>query len=270
MFKEQRKNLKHYLRFYRTVVLVNIARDMQYRLDFLVGTFATIGWTMITMVFLAAIYGKVPNIVGWTYYELLALLGFYRLIEGVGEFIFYRSFKKFSEDIRKGRLDMLITKPVDFQFYVSTRYITIDAVSSALVGFAIFWYGLRGAPHSFTPSTLVVFGALCFSGFLIHYSLWVFVHAFNFWLVKVDNLRNLIHGIVGTTRFPPEAYGRRTEVFMSFVIPLALVAAFPVKTLLSRADWWYLPFSIFVAFTLFILSRKFFYYALKSYSSEGG
>lgn len=262
--------LQHYLRFYRTVVLVNVTRAMQYRLDFLVGTFATVGWTVITIVFLAAIFGKVPNIAGWTYFELIALLGFYRLIEGLGEFIFYRSFKKFSEDIRRGRLDMLLTKPVDFQFYVSTRFISIEAISSALTGLAIFWYGLSHSSYVLTPISLAAFIGLCLSGFLIHYSLWVFVHAFNFWLVKVNNLRNLIHGLVGTTRFPPEAYGRRAEVFMSFVIPLALIAAFPVKTLLNRSEWWYLPFSLFISVLFLILSRKFFYFALKSYSSEGG
>ena len=139
--------LKHYFRFYRTVVLVNLARAMQYRLDFLVGIFATVGWTVITMVFLAAIFGKVPNIAGWTYFELIALLGFYRLIEGVGEFIFYQSFKKFSEDIRRGRLDMLLTKPVDFQFYVSTRFISL------VIFLATFFFAILG--FVFTSSAIL-------------------------------------------------------------------------------------------------------------------
>lgn len=251
-------------------MLINLTREAQYRLDFLVGILAAVGWTVISLVFLLAIYGKVPNIAGWQYSELIALLGFYRLVEGIGELIFYRSFKRFSEDIRRGRLDTLLTKPVDFQFYISTRYLSIDSVSSGLVGLCLFVYGLRHSTVVLTPSSLFLFALLFFCGVLVHYSFWVLIHSLNFWLVKVDNLRNLVHGVVSTSRFPPEAYGRRAEIFLSFVIPLALIAAFPVKALLARTAWWYLPFSLVVSILLFVLSRRFFFYALRSYASEGG
>ncbi len=262
--------LKYYLRVYLATVKINLIREMQFRLDFLVGGIAAAGWTMITMIFLSAIYGKVNSIVGWHYYELLTLLGFYRLVEGAGEFIFYRSFKKFSEDMRHGRLDSLLTKPVDFQFYISTRYVSIDSISSSLIGAAIFSYGFSHLETALPPLAWLVFTLLALCGFFIHYSFWVLTHALNFWLIKVDNLRNLVHGVVGTTRYPPEAYGRPAEIFFSFLVPLALIVAFPVRVILDRGQWWYLPFSLAMTFALFILSRKFFAFALKSYTSEGG
>lgn len=262
--------LARYVKLYRALVVINLVHEMQFRLDFLMGILATVGWTLIAIVFMVALFGKVPAVAGWTYYELLVVLGFYRFLEGVGELVYYRGFKRFSEDIRRGRLDVLIAKPVDFQFYISARYLNIDSLSSALTGLAIFGYGLRHAPHAAALPTLLLFAALALSGLLLHYSLWVMVHAFNFWLIKVENLRNLIHGILGTTRFPPEAYGRKAEIFFSFVIPLALIVAFPVKTLLFRGEWWYLPFSLGLSVLLFVLSRRFFFYALRFYNSEGG
>lgn len=264
------KEVRHYLRFYRTSLAANLAREMQYRVDFWVGLLATVGWTGLTLVFLAAVFGQVPTIAGWSWPEILMVLGFYRFLEGLGEFLFDRSFKRFSEDIRRGRLDLLLVKPLDFQFYLSFRFAHFENLSTCLVGAALFAYGFSHTGVPLDPGRLAVFFALALLGFVFFYTLWFVVHLLNFWLVKVDNLRHLTHGLVATSRYPPEAYGRKAEIFLSFIIPLALMAAFPVKTLLGRASWWYLPFSLIFTGFFFFVSRRLLRVALRSYTSAGG
>lgn len=264
------KTIRHHLVFYRTALSVNLQRDMQYRLDFFLGLVSTGSWTLMSLVFISSIFSKVPRIAGYTYNEILIFLGLYRFIEGIGEAVFYRSFKAFSSDIRKGKLDLVLTKPLDTQFFISVRYTLLTKLGNSITGFLIFIYGITSEKSILTATNVFFFITLLITGFIFYYSFWFLINTFNFWLVKVDNLRNLIHSLVGISRFPPEAYGKSTEFFLNFVLPISVVVAFPGKALLNRFEYWHLPFSLAVSVLLLVISRVFFRFALRKYNSAGG
>lgn len=262
--------ITHLLRVYLTTVKLCFIQEAQYRFNFLVGLLLDFTHASLSLIFLQALFSKITAIAGWSFYEMVALFGVYQLAEAISSILFYEGLKDFAFSIRRGRLDLVLVKPVNTQFFVSTQKAHLRDFPTVVVGLALIIYGLSNLGTSFSFLRLPLFLYLFFLGFLSYYALRIFIITFNFWLPKVHNLRHLVHGVAGGTRFPIEAYGRKTGAFLTFVLPLAVIVSFPTKALLGKASFWHLPFALMVALFSLYLSNRFFRFALRYYTSAGG
>mgnify|MGYP001611843183 FL=1 len=260
----------HHLRVYFAALRLEVVHRIQYRADFIVGLFVNVGWTGLSLIFISALFGNIKSLAGWSYNEMILVLGLYRFADGIINFLFYRSLKQFSKDIRRGNFDMLMTKPVNLQFFLSIRFPALTDFSQGLVGLGLVFYSLNRLQVTISPLQFLSFLAIFVCGIIFHYAFFFMITTLNFWLVKVDNFRQLVHSVVALTRFPTEAFGPKISSFLTFVLPLAVIVSFPTKVLLGRSEVWHLPFAASIAILSLFLSHRLLNRALRLYSSAGG
>jgi ABC-2 type transport system permease protein len=116
-------------------------------------------------------------------------------------------------------------------------------------------------------------------GVLILYSLMIGLAASSVWLGRNQSLYNFWFYITNFSRYPMEIYdgpgrrgaiGRGLRQFFSFVIPVLLAVNIPARLMawpLDANNWRLAAFTLLATVASLWLSRRVFYWALKSYRS---
>jgi ABC-2 type transport system permease protein len=102
---------------------------------------------------------------------------------------------------------------------------------------------------------------------LIAYGLWMILVTTAFWLVRVENIAELLTAIYETGRFPVTAFGTGIRIALTFIVPIAFLTTFPAAALLGILDPIYLALAPLIAALLMLASRAFWRFALRSYTS---
>ena len=104
-------------------------------------------------------------------------------------------------------------------------------------------------------------------GFISLYSLWFMLGATSIWFVKIYNVTEVLRSFLEAGRFPIVAYPAAFRIFFTFVIPVAFLTTVPAQVFLNRIDYTWLAGSSLLAMGLFQISRWFWRFALRFYTS---
>jgi ABC-2 type transport system permease protein len=104
-------------------------------------------------------------------------------------------------------------------------------------------------------------------GVLSLYSLWFMLGATSIWFVKIYNVTEVLRGLLEAGRCPIVAYPAAYRVFFTFIVPVAFLTTVPAQMLLGRSGALWLLGAMAFAVGLFLLSRLFWRFALRFYTS---
>jgi ABC-2 type transport system permease protein len=256
-----------YLRLLRVFYKASLLAELEYRVNFLIHGLYSIGWTLWVWFALAVFYQHGTNLAGWTYYEALVVVGMFQVFGGLIEALLRPNILAIIDHVRKGTLDFVLLKPVDSQFFVSTRQIIFWKFLDMLVGFGVIAYALRRLGVMPDAPTLALFVFMMVLGAIMLYSVWIAMITSAFWFVRVDNISELIYSFYEAGRFPIGVFQGVIRFTLTFVIPIAFMTTFPAAVLLGRLDWQYIWIGCLLAVALFTFSVRFWRYALRFYTS---
>ncbi|MBI2375865.1 MAG: ABC-2 family transporter protein [Deltaproteobacteria bacterium] len=244
--------------------------SLQYRLDFVVGAFMAVFWTVTALVPLVVLFQMRDNVAGWTFPESLVVIGCFTTLKGLMSGVMQPSLGSVVEHIRKGTLDFLLLKPADAQLLISTSRIDLARSTDVLGGMGLSIYGASSSGVALSPSSVGLAAALLLSGTAILYSFWVLAVSLAFHVVKVDNLSYLIVSTFDAARWPSTVFRGLLSFLFTFVIPLALMTTYPALALLGRVDGTQVSISLAAAAGFLALSRFAWARSIGRYTSAGG
>ena len=245
---------------------IGVLNDLQYRVNFALQVLQSLLALAIGLIVLALVYSHVAELNGWSQPELLAVLGTQILMGGVIRALIQPNMMRLTEDVREGKLDYALTKPVDAQVLVSVREVQVwqfvDIVSGALV-IAVALVRLGG--------DLGVLDALAFAialvfGAAMLYCFWLLLATGSFWVVRMWFLPELFEGIFQTGRWPVGIYPDWLRFGITFLVPIAFAVTVPAEAVTSRLDWQTLVLAAGFAVVLFTFTRWFWRFGLRNYT----
>jgi ABC-2 type transport system permease protein len=256
-----------YLRLYRRFLILAFVRQAEYRVNFLLS--AGVGLTNVALAILTflLLYRFTPTIAGWTWAQVLLLLGVFRIVEGLLSLQVSPNLRALGPAIRTGDMDFLLLRPVSGQFLVSLRLLKLPELVNVLVGLALTGYagnlaGVRwSAPHL---GAALAFG-VC--GLIVLYAIWFLIVTCAFWLVQVDTLDELFAGVAQAAGYPVDFFRGGLRTLLTYVVPVAFATTFPTQALLGRVDLHLLPVGGVLAAAALLATNLFWRYAVRSYSS---
>lgn len=96
--------------------------SLQYRINFLFSFLGTSLWLISELLFFYFLFARYNVIAGWTYEQIIVLIGVNQMWIGSIYFpMIWPSLVRFSEQIRKGGIDKLLTLPISARFHVSIQ-----------------------------------------------------------------------------------------------------------------------------------------------------
>jgi len=223
-----------YLRLLGIQLRTSFTVAVQYRFEFLVSGTLSLFWTALSLVPVLVLYRGRETVVGWSFPEMLVVMGWFTLVKGILEGAVNPSLTAVVEHIRKGTLDFVLLKPADAQFLVSTAKFELWRVVDVLGGVAILAVAFRRLGRAPGMGAVGLSLLVLVSAVVILYSLWILVVSAAFFVVKVDNLSYLFLSMYDAARWPADVFPGLLRAVFTFVIPLAVLTTIPAQALLGR------------------------------------
>jgi ABC-2 type transport system permease protein len=251
-------------------VRASLLLAMQYRLEFFLDGFVEIFWMATAIVPLFVVYGLRPDIAGWKFGEALIVMGWFTFLQGVLEGLINPSLVTVVDHIRKGTLDLLLIKPADAQFLVSTARFQPWKTVNMLTAIGVFAWGFQLLGRQPGAAAIALAAVAGVSAIAVLYSLWMLTVSAAFYLVRIDNLTQLFNAVFDAARWPVQVFRGVVRAIFTFVIPLALMTTYPAEALLGRPMGPTLVASLGAGALALALARLVWRASIARYTSAGG
>jgi len=239
-----------YLKLIGLFARVSIQDDAAYRVDFLVHILLSVVQIAGELMGLWIIFSNTRTLAGWTTYDVLALLGVFRIMAGVIALIIAPNMRMIMSDIREGTLDYVLLKPIHGLFYASVRRVVVWRVTDILLGIGLASYACAKLSTRLSPGTILLFVGLLMAGALILYSLWLVLATCAFWFTRLSNIEMVFWNVFEAGRYPVDIYRPSVRFALTYLVPLAFLTTIPAGVLLGKAE----PAGVFTALVFSIVT----------------
>lgn len=242
-----------------------LAAELEYRGNFDLAAIAAVAMLAGSIFSLSLLYqgGYRPG--GWKFDEALLVLGAFTILEGFSNTFLGPNLNRIVEQVQKGTLDFVLLKPVDSQFWLSTRFFSPWGLPNLLFGLGVWVYA--GSRLGMGLSGYLLGLGLLGVASLLLYSLWFILGSTSIWFVKIYNVTEVLRGLLEAGRYPIGAYPALYRFFFTFVVPVAFLTTVPAEASLGRLEPPTLLLALGIALFMFALARFFWRLALRSYTS---
>lgn len=264
------KFVQDVFKFYKLNFYLDIKSLIAYPSTFWLAITTIPLWSLLQIVFIETIYGQVDSFLGYTKFENYVLFGTYKMVQSLAVIFFMVQLEELTERIRGNdnwSLDMMLLKPIDSQIFATMGRFWFGSISSVLVGVAMIYYGLTFEPHIFGIASVMAYFVVVLLAIVLLYLIYLFIQTWLFWFEYLQVGQQLWFTIQEMGQYPRGLYRGSLGALMNIVLPITICAAVPVDMLFGRMPLYYLLMFAMIVGTLSLLTRRFWQYSIKKYSS---
>ncbi|MBN1591706.1 MAG: ABC-2 family transporter protein [Candidatus Coatesbacteria bacterium] len=210
---------------------------MAYRFDFFISSVATIAFGVVNISLLWAICSRIPNLLGWSFDELLLIYGLGELNVGILFMFFSFLFSVPAQQIVEGRLDQKLVRPLPVFLQLAAEGFSFKDTIIIAKGVAIVAYASSRLSLDLSLGKVLFVVLLCLSAGAIYASVFTIFTSLSFWVVDRTGLINPLFPISDFSRFPLTIYPLGIRIFLTYLIPFAFVAFYPATVIVGRAEF---------------------------------
>lgn len=260
------KKLKKYFKLLFAFSIASFKADLEYRANFVTRIVTDIFWYAAQIITFETIFLHTDNIGGWTIEQMRVFLGLVFVVDALYMIFFHDNLDKMSERVRKGELDLLLAKPVNSQFMLSFQRISTALVGNLLIGLSWLIYSLSSLPD-LQLSRIWWLCLLIPSGLMSIYSIRFIFCSMSLLFTRAENIQYLFFQLYKLGMRPDSIYSPWIRYLILTIIPVALIASVPARSLTAPADFALFLWAPFWSVILVFISHLFWNWCLKNYSS---
>jgi ABC-2 type transport system permease protein len=245
---------------------VGLMNDLQYRVNFALQVLQSLLAIAVGLIVFQLVFTHTTELNGWTHSELLALLGVQAVMAGVIHSVIQPNMMRLTDEVRDGKLDHALTKPVDAQMLVSVREVQLWQAVDIPIGIVIISIALVRLGGDLGLVDTLAFVLALVLGAVVLYCFWLVLATGSFWIVQMWFLPELFEGIFQTGRWPVGIYPDWLRFGITFLVPIAFAITVPAEAVTSRLDVQTLGFAALFTVAAFTFSRWFWRFGLRRYT----
>jgi ABC-2 type transport system permease protein len=244
-----------------------LASQLEYQLNMLIELLAMLANLAGSLFLLSLFYRQGIGLGGWSWSAAQVVLAAYTLLNGLTATLLQPNLSRIVTHVQQGSLDFVLLKPIDSQFWLSLRTISPAGFPEIATGLVWMFYAAHQAGAPLSAAAIVVTLLLLASGALILYSLWFVLATTTIWFVKTWNATEVLRAALVAGRYPIGAYPPALRSLFTLVLPVAFLTTVPAEALLGRLAWPWALASLGVASGCLAISRCFWLFAIRFYTS---
>lgn len=245
---------------------VGVLNELHYRANFFVQLLQSAVAVGTALAVLALVYSHTDDLNGWSRSELLVVMGVQILLGGAIRTSIQPNMERLMEDVRDGKLDFALTKPVDAQLLVSVREVRIWRAVDVVSGAAVVGAGISGLERSVGLGEAFLFAAMLAIGATMIYCFWLVLATWSFWVVRMHSTIELFEGVYQTGRWPVTIYPGWLRYTVTFLVPIGFAVTVPAEAVTARLEWPTVALAVGFGGVLFGFTRWFWRFGLRRYS----
>lgn len=264
------KTIVRYLKLYLKLARFNLIYITTYRVSFLIEMCVELFYFIALIVLFNVLYGNIKSIVGWSYYEMLFLIGIETIMSElfVG-LVFANNTNDLPNKIRTGMVDFALLKPLSslFSLTISTPY--LPSLLSIIPGFYLLYLSLNHL-HIKLGALNVLGGLLLLgAGFIIGYSVMVIITSLSFIFINANAIPRLgMNTIINFTTRPHQIFkGIILKTIFYLVVPVVFVVSIPTSVFIRSFSTLYVLSGIILAIIFLNIAKIVWSHMIGYYSS---
>jgi ABC-2 type transport system permease protein len=246
-----------------------LSRHMQYRFDFLIGVFVSLGIAFAQPVIQLIFYRGVNGFEGWNTEQIIVFQGVMMVWIGIKDTMFGRVRSDVQIMVRDGSFDRLLNKPYSPLVLIFSGGFNFLGIGPLLAGLVVLCYSINRNGINLGIPEVLTFMAFMISGLVLYMAILIVYCAVLIHLVSMNRLEEIMDKFLRFSEYPLNIYPQAAQWMLTLLLPLAVWIYYPSQTILHRLDKRSF-ICIAVSIILFFASLKAFEISLKKYSSAGG
>ena len=268
----------HRLRVFITFLRNAVIRETMFQANFLIQVVTRAFWFFAQIALFKVIYERVDSINGWSEQQYFAFMATGMLINGIVETFFMPNCANLSEQIRTGRLDFALVKPIDTQFLVSMERLNLAMLSQIALALCLLVSSLWSIGEPVSLLQIAVYLVFVATGVAFFYALMITTACTSIWLGRNQSLYDFWFYITVFARYPRSIYdgrdsssiegGEVLQFAFSYLVPILFVVTVPARIVLGTLNHphWAIVAAIAAVVGL-LIARIVFRFSLRFYRS---
>ena len=200
----------------------------------------TVGQFLVTVIEIGAtwaLFDRFGAVRGWTLGEVAVFYGLVNIMFAIAD-VLTRGFDVLgTEFLRTGAFDRVLLRPRSATLQLMAHDVRLSRAGRFAQGLLVLVIGARMAGVDWSASAIAMALWATAGGVALFFGLLVLQGAMSFWTIESLEVANVLtYGGVQAAQFPLSIYSGWFRGVLTFGVPLACVAYFPVLIILQRAD----------------------------------
>jgi ABC-2 type transport system permease protein len=226
-----------YLRLYRRGLGAHIRAVLEYQSDFWLLVVAGLITQSLGLVFLSAVFAKVPTLNGWRFEEMVLVYGMAGLSQGVVPLI-ADGIWSVGNQIHTGELDYRLVRPYPVILQLMSNQVGFNGLGDTLGSGALFGWALVHVRVHWTVATTVTGLVLLGGAIIVRIAITVASNAVSFWLrAPFPMFAGAMFQVGELARYPISIYGLTIRVLIAGIVPFGFASFFPASWVLHKGGY---------------------------------
>jgi ABC-2 type transport system permease protein len=260
---------------YGRYVSASLRAQAQYPAATLMLTAGHFAATAIEFLGVFALFNRFGAVGGWSFGEAALFYGLVNIMFSIADLL-GRGFDVFGTDfVRTGAFDRLLLRPRTTVLQLAGHEVRLSRLGRLLQGFAVLILASVLVPIGWDAATVAIAVWAIAGGVALFVGILVLQATLAFWTVESLEIVNVLtYGGVQAAQYPLNIYAAWFRRLLTFGVPLACVAYYPVVAILKRTDPlgapdWLLPLTPLAGFAFLALSFLAWRVGVARYASTG-
>lgn len=244
--------------------------DLSSRTSFMIMVGVEVFYVVASIVFFNVLYGNIKSLAGWSYYEMLLLVGFDTVMtELLVGLVFANGTNALPKRITTGYVDYFLLKPVPSYFLLNLLQPYFPSIVSTGFGFLLMGIALSHLSVSVSFLTIVGVILLAGCGFIIGASIMIVVASFAFRFADAKYAPRIgMNAVIFFSEKPYQMFNTTVLKLIFFIIiPAVFLSSIPMYSLVHGVSLTYLTLALVLAFVFVYISQKIWNKMITNYTS---
>lgn len=224
---------------YRRCLGAQLRAVLEYEADFWILVVAAVLSQCLGLVFIGAIFRRLPSIDGWHMWDVMLIYAMVFFAEGLGS-LFAEGTWRLSFFVNRGELDRILVRPFSPLLQVMSSDLGTNGLGNIGLGSVlIVLAALHSSVHwdlASAASAVVLIG----SGIAVKFGISLASNCTAFWLKSpTARVAMTVHQLGDLCRYPITVYSVALRAVLLTALPFAFVSFVPASTLLHQGRFWW-------------------------------
>jgi len=221
------------LRLYFKFLSIHIRSAMQYKSSFLLTVVGQFLGSFTAFIGITFMFARFDTVAGYTYNEVLLCFGSILMAFSLAE-CFARGLDTFPSLIIGGGFDRILVRPRGEIFQVIASKAELTRIGRLTQAILVFCYAIPTCGVTFTADKILCLVLMILCGSFVFSGVFVIYATICFFTTQGLEFMNIVtDGVREYGKYPFAVYGRGVLMFLTFVIPYALVQYYPFLYLIG-------------------------------------
>ena len=261
-----KRHLRLFLLYFAQYAKVRLA----YKADFFIAFFSSMAATLLAFGFVLVLFSKIPQLQGWSFYEILFLYAFSLVPLGLFNVVSWNLYEFGDIYVIQGRFDRILLRPVNTLFQVLFEKFRIESLQEVVTGLLVIGVCSGRLHLAWGPADVGWFALMVVSGALIYLAVFLILTAVSFWFEDRVGIVPPVFNMLTFARYPLTIYNVFIQFMLSWIIPFGFASFYPTTHFLGRQNFsGYFHLVPVVAAAFFTLAVVVWNKGVANYSSTG-